>query len=166
MNAVLKSIERRAFDIFQARGGVNGNELDDWLRAEAELLHSAHLQLYESDDALAVNAEVPGFHAEELEVIVGTRHVAITGRRPTNHKTWRKTIYCDACAERIFRALGLPVEVDPQKATAALKDGILELLMPKASTPALSERKIYAIVRAQDSWLWTEPFVSLMRSID
>ena len=166
MDGVSESIERRAFELFQARGGVNGSDLDDWLRAEAELLHSAHVQLYESDDALAVNAEVPGFRAEELEVTVEKRQVAIRGRRQANRKTWRKIIYCDACAKRIFRALGLPVEVDPQKATAELKDGILELVIPRAISAQVPERKIYSIIRAEDSWLWTEPFISLMGSID
>lgn len=30
-------IERRAYDIFLARGGVDGNAFEDWLQAEREL---------------------------------------------------------------------------------------------------------------------------------
>ena len=32
-----EEIRRRAYDIFVARGGTPGNELDDWLQAEQEL---------------------------------------------------------------------------------------------------------------------------------
>jgi DUF2934 family protein len=31
-------ISRRAYQIFQARGGVNGSPLDDWLEAERQLM--------------------------------------------------------------------------------------------------------------------------------
>ncbi len=32
-------IARRAYGLFVARGGERGHELEDWLRAEAELLN-------------------------------------------------------------------------------------------------------------------------------
>lgn len=30
-------IRRRAFELFEARGGQDGHELEDWLRAESEI---------------------------------------------------------------------------------------------------------------------------------
>ncbi len=33
----IEEIRHRAHEIFMARGGTPGNELDDWLRAEQEL---------------------------------------------------------------------------------------------------------------------------------
>jgi HSP20 family molecular chaperone IbpA len=124
MNALSETIARRAFEIFQSRGRTDGRDLEDWFQAEAELLHTAHLHLYESDDALAVSAEVPGFAAEELSISVEPCRLTITGKRATNHKGTRRVLYCDACADRIFRAMGLPVEVDPRTATAALRNGV------------------------------------------
>jgi hypothetical protein len=35
----LEEIARRAYDLFIARGGQPGHELDDWLQAESELLN-------------------------------------------------------------------------------------------------------------------------------
>ncbi len=32
-----EEIRRRAYELFEARGGVEGHELDDWLRAEEEI---------------------------------------------------------------------------------------------------------------------------------
>jgi hypothetical protein len=31
------AIARRAYEIYRQRGGADGNELDDWIQAEAEL---------------------------------------------------------------------------------------------------------------------------------
>jgi hypothetical protein len=36
-NGVRQHIERRAYEIYQARGGSHGSDLDDWLQAEREL---------------------------------------------------------------------------------------------------------------------------------
>ena len=33
-----EEIAQRAYEIFQARGGEPGHDLDDWLQAESELL--------------------------------------------------------------------------------------------------------------------------------
>jgi hypothetical protein len=35
-------VARRAYELFQERGGTPGRELDDWLRAERELKASEH----------------------------------------------------------------------------------------------------------------------------
>lgn len=36
-----EQIERRAYEIFLARGGEPGHDLEDWLRAERELIEEA-----------------------------------------------------------------------------------------------------------------------------
>ena len=62
------SIARRAFEIFDSNGRGPGRELQDWSRAESELLHPVHLEITETDDNLAVRAEVPGFRSKELKI--------------------------------------------------------------------------------------------------
>ena len=57
------SIARRAFEIFDNNGRWLGHDLEDWFRAESELLHPVHLEIAESDDNLTVRAEVPGTSA-------------------------------------------------------------------------------------------------------
>ncbi len=162
-DACAESIARRAFEIFQERGHTHGSDLEDWLRAEAELFHTAHLAVAETDEALAVSAEVPGFRAEELDVSVEPRRLTISGTRRTAPPI-RRIIYCDRCSTQIFRALGLPMEVDPQKATAVLKDGILELTIPKAAFIPKKpvQTMTFSIVRAGDHRLWTDPFVEFL----
>ena len=165
-DACAQSIARRAFEIFQERGSAHGSDQDDWFRAESELFHAAHVAVAETDDALAISAEVPGFHAEELDISIEPHRLTITGvRRAVADKSIRRIVYCDSCADRIFRALGLPVEVDPKKATAVLKDGILELTVPRAAfSPERSAGvTTFSIVRVEDLLSWTDPFLEFIK---
>jgi hypothetical protein len=42
---ITEAIAKRAYELFLARGGENGHDLDDWLQAERELLDAAHSQV-------------------------------------------------------------------------------------------------------------------------
>ena len=130
------SIARRAFEMFENRGRALGHDLEDWLRAESELFHPVHLDITESEDAVMVRAEVPGFTAKELEVGVEPHRLTISGKRESNKEhSGKKTIYSEYCVNQVFRTVDLPEEVDSSKVTATLKDGVLELSMPKAAKP-------------------------------
>ena len=148
-----EAVARRAFQLFQERGGNHGSDLDDWFRAETELFHAAHIQVSESEDALAVRVEVPGFRAAELKVALESGRLAITGKRQSRNR-WRsrKIIYSDTCQDQIFRVFHLPVDVDAKNATAVVVDGILELTIPKFALPrkALILTDPGWIVRASD----------------
>jgi hypothetical protein len=37
-----EQIRRRAYELYEARGKQDGQELDDWLQAEAEILGTGH----------------------------------------------------------------------------------------------------------------------------
>jgi HSP20 family protein len=131
---ISNSVARRAFEIFEDRGRAFGHDLEDWLRAESELLHPIHLDIAESDDAVTVRAEVPGFSAKELEVGVEPRRLTISGKREANEEgKGKKTIHTEHCVNHIFRTIDLPAQVDSSNVKATLKNGVLELSMPKAA---------------------------------
>lgn len=131
---VYDSIAQRAFDIFETNGRWFGRELDDWLQAESQLLHPVHLEIAESDDNLTVRAEVPGFSTKELEINVEPRRLTITGKHEAKEESKKgKTIYSERCAKEILRSFDLPAEIDSSKVTATLKDGVLNIELPKAA---------------------------------
>lgn len=134
MDDVFNNITKRAFEIFEGNGRVFGRELDDWLNAEKEFLHPVHIQVAESGDSLEVHAEVPGFNEKELEIKVEPRRVTISGKREASKEEKKgKTVYSEACCDQILRIVDLPAVVETDKVTATLKNGILELAMPKAA---------------------------------
>lgn len=126
------SIARRAFEIFEGNGRELGHDRSDWLQAESEFLHPVHLEIAETDDALNVKAEVPGFSAREIEVRVEGNRLSIAGQHEYAEETRKgKTIYSERCANEVFRAIHLPADVDGSRINAILKDGILDIEIPK-----------------------------------
>lgn len=135
MREMQEVISRRAFELFEMGGRMFGRDLDDWFKAESELLHPVSISIEETDAGLKVEAEVPGFKAEELEVSVEPHRLTIAGKREVEkeEKKKGKIVYSERSAERIMRVVDLPVEVDTEKISAVLKDGVLEFMMPKAA---------------------------------
>jgi HSP20 family protein len=128
-------ISHRAFELFEKGGRSLGRDLDNWFKAESELLHPVNISIDETEEGLKVEAEVPGFKADELEVSVEPRRLTITGKRETEkeEKKKGKTVYSERSAEKILRVVELPVEVNTEAVEAVLKDGVLEFTMPKAA---------------------------------
>ncbi len=125
-------IASRAHELFMSRGCCPGYELEDWLRAESEILHPIPLDVTDTETELIVRAEVPGFTEKGLEVRVAPRCLLIIGERrePSEQKTGR-TIYSERHANQIFRVLDLPARIDPDGVKATLSDGILEVTLSK-----------------------------------
>lgn len=60
------------------------------------------------------------------------RRLVISGMRETKKEEKKgKTVYSENCADQVMRVIELPAEVQAEKATATLKDGIVELNLPK-----------------------------------
>ena len=124
------SVARRAFEIFESQGQTFGRDLDNWLQAESELL----VDVAESNEGLTVRAEIPGFKAEQLEVSMEPRRVTIAGKREAEEERRNeKTIYRESCSDEILRVIDLPAEVVAGRVAATLRDGVLELKMPKVA---------------------------------
>ncbi len=139
------AVSRRAFEIFQSNGRILGHDLEDWFQAEAELFRPVHIELADTEGALELRAEVPGFKEKDLEVKVEPRRITIAGEREeTSQRKEGATLRKERCADRVFRVLDLPAEVKADKITATLKEGILELKMPKAEPAG----KVHVAVRA------------------
>ena len=137
---IYDSIARRAFEIFAGDGYGFGHDLEHWRKAESELLHPVHMNVTESDEAVSVTAEVPGFEANDLEIKLEPTRLTVSGKRETKAEQKKgKTTYQEHCANEILRIVELPAEVDASKAQAKLKNGVLEMQLPKGK-PAKTTR--------------------------
>jgi HSP20 family protein len=137
VNKVYDSIARRAFEMFENKGSNIGRELEDWFKAESELLHPVHIHINETDKAFSVHAEVPGFNAKEVEVSVEPRRIVISGKRETKEEAKQgKTIQCECSSNEFLRVIDLPAEVNASGVVATLNNGMLEIELPKAAKKA------------------------------
>jgi HSP20 family molecular chaperone IbpA len=135
MDAAFDRIARRAFELFEGDGRLFGRDLEHWFQAERELLHPVCTELTESDEAFALKAEVPGFNEKELEINVEPRRVVITGKHEAISKEEKKgkTIRSEIASGEIMRMVELPVDIETDKVTATLKNGVLSLALPKSA---------------------------------
>lgn len=125
-------IAQRAHEIFETREGQMHNPLDDWFRAESELLRPLPIEINETEKQLAVRAEVPGFKAEEIRLSVEPKRLIIVGESESKaEEKSEQMIYNERSARAFCRCLELPAEVDPSGAAATLKDGLLEVTLNK-----------------------------------
>ena len=130
---IARDTAQKAFEYFCDRGGELGYELEDWLRAENELLRPVPVEVTETDDAIFVNAAVAGFKPQEIEVSVEDGVLIISGATETSEQTAdANTIVREWSSNRLYRQLPLPSDVIADKVTANLTDGMLLLTLPKA----------------------------------
>jgi HSP20 family protein len=133
MKEFSQSVARRAYEYFEARGREFGHDLEDWFRAESELMRLVPVEIKDADGQITVRAEVPGFAADEIKVSVEPLRLVISGKSEnTTEEKEEQTLLSEFRSNQFFRELRLPAEVEPDKTTAALKDGVLELAFAKA----------------------------------
>jgi HSP20 family protein len=147
MKDTMDAIARRAFEIFEANGRLFGRDMSDWLQAERELLHPLYLEMSETEEALTVEVEVPGFTEKDIEISVEPRRLTIRGTRETaDERKKGTTVYSERASNRIFRVVGLPAEVDT--ASTAIKatydKGILMITLPKVTQTQARQIRVEA----------------------
>jgi HSP20 family protein len=134
MKEFSQSVARRAYEYFEARGRKFGHDLEDWFRAESELMRRVPVEIKEADGQITVRAEVPGFAADEIKVSVEPQRLVISGKsEETAEEKKEQTLLSEFRSNQFCRELRLPAEVEPGKTTAVLKDGVLELVFAKAA---------------------------------
>jgi len=132
LDRIYDQLARRAFEIFSTSGKGFGYDLENWFQAESELLHPVHLTLTDHNGAVNLSAEVPGFEVKDLEIKLEPHRVTISGSRESREQEKKgETVYHEHCANQILRVVDLPAEVDASKAEAKLKNGVLEMHIPK-----------------------------------
>jgi HSP20 family protein len=125
-------IARRAYELFESSGFTHGHAHEDWLRAESEILLQAPVDVTETETGFTIRADVPGFREKDLEVRAAPRSLCITGKRQeSSDQKEGTTIYSERHTKQLFRVVGLPAEIDPDRVNATVSDGLLEIKLLK-----------------------------------
>lgn len=133
MDEFAAAISKRAFELFDMRGREPGHDLEDWLKAEAELLNKPDIKVTEKGKKVIVEAHVKDFSKDELEVGLEPTRLAICGsRHRTSRKKDGKVTQAQSYDEILSRVVDLPAAVITGKAVAKLEKGILHIEAPKA----------------------------------
>ena len=111
--------------IFEGRNWPLGSgQGSDWLPS---------VDVYQDTDRVMVEAELPGFKREDIQVSVQGDTLTISGERkyepesPSGQAFRTERFY-----GRFERQITLPEEVDAERTTATYKDGVLCVYLPKS----------------------------------
>ena len=100
------------------------------------------LEVYETDQALVIRAEIAGLDEERLEVGVDGDRLTIYGERPDRQHTERRSYHEAHVAYGTFGAdVFLPFPVDVDRAEAEYREGFLEIVLPRQTARAIVARR-------------------------
>lgn len=104
---------------------------------------SPRCDMTEKDDEIVVHAELPGVDAKDMDVTVREGMLYIRGEKSTERKEEEKgRTYSERFFGSFERALTIPANVNEEKIEASLKEGVLEVHMPKMAPSKPAEKKI------------------------
>jgi len=91
------------------------------------------VDLYETEGAFVLTAEVPGLAREQIEINAEESRVVIRGERWTAQTTSCEQFHrVERGHGRFARSFVLPEPIDMEGVTADLRDGLLTVTLPKA----------------------------------
>ncbi len=105
--------------------------------------HVPAAELTETEDALLLKLELPGFKAEDLEIEVTAKSVSVKGERKAEAVAEASGLRrSEFSYGRYERVIALPKRVQNTQVQAAYSNGILALTMPKSEE---EKNKVYRV---------------------
>ncbi|HRQ73891.1 MAG TPA: Hsp20/alpha crystallin family protein [Phycisphaerales bacterium] len=92
------------------------------------------VNLWHDDAAFHLEAELPGFSLDEVEVTATENLVTVRGRRERTTPEGAETLRVERELTHFERTVGLPLPIDPSQVEATLTNGVLRVTMPKAES--------------------------------
>jgi HSP20 family protein len=104
----------------------------------------AQVDLIDNGDSYAITAELPGFTKDQVDVQINKEGVAIRAECKEEKEAKRKNyLHRERAYSSMQRFVAFPEEVDPAKVEGSMKEGVLELKVPKKEPkPEEKPRKV------------------------
>jgi HSP20 family protein len=89
--------------------------------------------IYETEASLVLQADLPGFKANDIDIVVENNVLTIRGERQLDPKVERENFHrMERSFGKFSRSFTLPTGVEAQKIQANYKNGVLSLTLEKA----------------------------------
>jgi HSP20 family protein len=125
------SPSRRLSELRRAMDNAMEETIADLAPREREM--TLAVDVLANDDGYSIRTLVPGLSSEDLNIEILNNTVAIRGEfKSQNDAEEARYLTCELPNGRFARVITLPTALDPAKADANLKDGVLKLWVPKA----------------------------------
>ena len=123
-------IDRMFEDFFPGRRAV----------AREPMWRAPSVDVEDTDNAVVVRAEVPGVKKEDLDIEITDHTISIKAEAREEKEKKEGRYYRHERSWGMFqRVIPLPVEIKAKEAKASLKEGLLEVTLPKAAPEQKAE---------------------------
>ena len=134
LNELEEAIRQRAFGLFSERGTARGGEMDDWLRAERELVWMPQSETMEDDKQFRLRLIVPGLEAQDLQITAMPDAIIVQAEGASKEAKEASTVpFRELRGRKLFRRFDFDEPIDPSRTEASLAKGILEIVASKAA---------------------------------
>lgn len=99
------------------------------------------LEVSDDNDAVRVSADLPGMEEKDVEVLLEDNVLTIRGETASRTEDSEKQ-FSERYYGRFERRIQLGHDVEEDKITAKLKNGVLEVVLPKDKTAGLRAKRI------------------------
>jgi HSP20 family protein len=111
--------------------------------ATFEEVESFPVDISETENEVIVRADLPGFSKEEVSVRATENSLEIEAKHKEKIEERGEKFYRVERKVGSFRRLiSLPMEIEPEKSKARMKDGVLEVILPKREKKKGKEIKV------------------------
>lgn len=111
--------------------------------AEEEAEGQLTVDVYQDKDSIVVQSTVAGVDPDNLEINITNESVTIRGKRERQQVIEDRDYFYQECFWGSFsRSIILPHEVNPDDASASLKNGVLSIRMPKLTKQRAKKLKV------------------------
>ena len=108
-----------------------------------EEVESFPVDISETENEIIVRADLPGFSKDEVSVNATESTLTIEAKHKEERREREEKYYTVERKVGSFRrVISLPVEVEPERAKAKMKDGVLEIILPKKEKKKGKEIKV------------------------
>jgi HSP20 family protein len=131
----LDRTQRRAFDLFNQRGSCPGADLDDWLQAEREIVWSPQSELTEDEKEMRIQVAAPGLEPKQIHVTALPESIIVKGESAHKHEGGDGSVqFCEFSEKALFRRFELDNQIDIDRVSATLDNGMLRIVAPKTKS--------------------------------
>jgi HSP20 family molecular chaperone IbpA len=134
VDKTIEKIQRKAFSLFEQRGGLPGLDWDDWLLAEHSVLGASSAELLESDKELKLQIALPGVESKDVTVTATPESLIVQAKASHSHSDADGEIrFCEFSEDELCRQFGLPSPINVNAVSASLDKGMLHVVASKAT---------------------------------
>ena len=104
-----------------------------FLPPETNAVWTPAVDLFEDEGTYVLKAELPGMSKEDIELQLENRTLTLRGERKMEKEVKEEAYHqLERSYGRFVRTFTLPTAVEERKITANFKEGVLEVIVPKA----------------------------------